>query len=84
MGFLPLRKENGYELYQGAHPSSLGCSAEGREVCTCKYHIVDEARTQILSFKDYLQAEAKFRELTGGMEFVLGKTKFVDGKVVTI
>ncbi len=84
MGFLPLRKENGYELYQGAHPSSLGCSAEGREVCTCKYHIVDEARTEILSYDSYLEADKKFRDLTGALEFQLGKNKWIDGKVVSL
>jgi hypothetical protein len=79
-----LRKENGWELWQGFHPSSIGCSAEGREVCTCKYHIVNDERTEIHSFDDYLLAEKKFRELTGGLEFLLGKTKFDNGKVVTL
>ena len=84
MGIAPLRKENGFQLWEGAHPSSLGCSAEGRQQCVCKYHIVDEERTQILSFEDYLQADKKFRELTGGLEFILGKHKWVDGKVEII
>lgn len=59
------RQSNTWFLWGGVHPDSIGCTSEGREQCTCKYHIVDKAKTQIFSFDDFQKADEKFCSLTG-------------------
>lgn len=71
-----LRKQNGWEFWTGVHPAGIGCSAEGREPCNCKYHIVDTERTKIYSFDDYEAADKKYCELSGSESYVVGKTSF--------
>lgn len=55
----------------GVHSESVGCVAEGREPCTCRYHIKNG--TEQFSFEDYASAEAKWCELTAEPSFKLGK-----------
>ena len=68
-----LREKNGWQLWGSCHPAAIGCIAEGRDQCDCKYHVIDEGRTTVHSFHEYKDAYAKFQELTGD-NFVLGKT----------
>lgn len=69
-----LKKSGKFELWGGVHPSSIGCASEGRSVCDCKYHIVDDQREQIESFDTFQDAEDRFCVLTGTQKFVLGKS----------
>lgn len=81
-----IRKENSWELWPGCHPESCPCPDEEEEngQCDCKYHVVDEKHTKNYNFHDFLDAEKKFCELTGGLRFILGKTKWQDGKVIPV
>ena len=79
---MALRSFGGWELWDSVHPSDIGCSDEGRDICCCAYHIVDEARTTILSFDDFASANTKFESLSGVGSFTLGKDsidKFLTG-----
>lgn len=70
-----LRALNGWQLWPSCHPAKVGCIAEEREQCDCKYHVIDEAGMTIHSFEDYPTAYKKFQELTGD-DFRLGKDKW--------
>ncbi len=70
------KSDNGYFFYQGAgvHPLSTGCIEEGREQCTCLYHITDG--TTQYDFEEYASAEKQWCILTGEEPFRLGKDKW--------
>lgn len=70
-----LRQHNGWELWSGVHPASIGCVAEGREMCEHKYHLVNEDRTQIESFDDWKKADTRFCEESGAETFNPIKSK---------
>lgn len=56
--------KNGWAWYQdGCHSVDIGCIAEGREKCTCRYHISD-GKVQY-GFDDFQEADRKWVELTG-------------------
>jgi len=59
------RTSQNWNLWGSAHPSACGCIAEGWPQCTCKYHIVKNDDSQIFSFDDWQEADAKFVQLTG-------------------
>ena len=56
-------------LWGGCHPTAIGCTAEGREQCACKYHIVNKAESEIYSFDEFQEADEKFMELTNEKSF---------------
>ena len=58
------RTSTNWQLWAGVHPKDIGCISEGREQCTCKYHIVSMDKTKIYSFDDWQEADQKFTELT--------------------
>lgn len=60
-----LREHNGWQLWAEAHPSSIGCVAEGRERCDHKYHLIDASRTNIQSFDDWGEADSAFCQESG-------------------
>lgn len=65
--------KNGWTWYQdGCHSLDVGCLAEGREKCTCRYHISD-GNVQY-GFDSYEEAETKWMEVTQSEKFVLGKS----------
>ena len=66
-----IRKEKKWELWGSVHSSSIGCSHEGRSVCDCKYHLVNDDRSQIFSFNDWRSAENNFIELTGAEKLTI-------------
>lgn len=59
------RKENGWELWIATHPESIGCTSEGREACSCQFHLVDEKRTLCLPFDSLKEADAEFCKRAG-------------------
>lgn len=67
-----LRAQNGWELWGGTHPASIGCFNEGREICDCAYHILNNDRTQIESFEDYASADTRYQELSGAQPLTVG------------
>jgi len=60
-----LRKHGSWEIWESCHPASVGCASEGREQCHCKYHLVNEERTVILSFETWEEAEREFMARSG-------------------
>jgi hypothetical protein len=65
------RKSNTWELWSGIHPASIGCMAQGKHQCDCKYHVVDTERTQIEGFDDFQLADADYCKKTGEKKFDL-------------
>lgn len=59
------RRSDNWELWSNVHPMGIGCRAEGREQCNCKYHVVDKDRSQIFAFESFAGADEKFCELSG-------------------
>ena len=59
-----LLKEGPIELWGSCHPSDLGCSSEGRPVCSCKYHVVDRGSNTMKSFDSYSVAGTEFESLS--------------------
>lgn len=61
---------------EGVHPADIGCVHDGRDQCSCKYHVVDKDRTEVFSFENWEEAEEKYCELSGEKKFIFGKTDF--------
>lgn len=69
-----VKQKNGVTWFSGCgvHSESVGCVAEGREPCMCRYHIKSGAEQ--FSFEDFASAEEKWISLTGEEKFQLGKS----------
>ena len=60
-----LKEYGGYKLWGSVHPSEIGCVAEGRDMCVCKYHITKDDVTEIHSAGTWAEIATKFCELSG-------------------
>lgn len=71
-----IKQSQKWSWYQGSgvHSCTVGCLNDGREQCTCQYHITDGVEQ--FSFDTYLEAESKWCELTNTKPFRLGKDKW--------
>lgn len=67
--------KNGWIWYDNnCHSTTVGCLAEGKEKCTCEYHISNGLEQY--GFNSYQEAEEKWMEVTGSEKFILGKTPY--------
>ncbi len=64
-----LRQKDNLELWSSCHPLSVGCVAEGREVCDCGYHLINRTTNEIKNYDDFKEAEAEYCSLTGEESF---------------
>lgn len=62
-----LSQKKGIELWDGVHPSELGCVAHGRDMCKCFYHVVHGTESE--GFDTLEEASAMFKELSGELPF---------------
>lgn len=66
---MTLRKKDNWELWDGAHPSEMGCSHENRPICDCKYHVVYRGSNEIHTFDSFQEAETFYCSKTGEKTF---------------
>lgn len=69
-----LKQKDNVTWYSNCHPESIGCIADGRTQCECRYHIT--AGDTQYSFEEYSEAEKKWCELTSDVPFQLGKNNW--------
>lgn len=60
-----LVKKGDWELWGSTHPITLGCLNDERQMCSCKYHLVNQVTKEIISYNSYPEVAQTFKEKTG-------------------